>query len=224
MLPYEGNMTIFSLYILSKSGGLIYQHDHNIPTVENEKTFSYPLEVKLEVQNRSIIVSYGQRDGIKVGHTLVAVNGIKVTGQQLDDGRDALEVLADETNYPINLKFARPKLTTNEKIFQASMFYPLYALACQLSPEQRSSGIEILEADNFRMNCFQTLTGVKFMVISDTKQGGIDGLLHRVYEIYSDYALKNPFYSLEMPIRCELFDEYLKSALEQAEKLGISNI
>lgn len=42
---------------------------------------------------------------------------------------------------------------------QASMFYPLYALACQLSPETRSSGIETIESDNFRMNCFQTLTG-----------------------------------------------------------------
>ncbi|XP_066984851.1 trafficking protein particle complex subunit 4 [Macrobrachium rosenbergii] len=217
-------MTIYSLFILSKSGGLIYHHDHNIPTIEHEKTFSYPLEVKLDVQNRNIVVAYGQRDGIKVGHTLVAVNGIKVTGTQMDDGRNALKVLEDETNYPISLKFARPKLTTNEKIFQASMFYPLYALACQLSPEQRSSGIEVLEADIFRMNCFQTLTGVKFMLISDHKQGSVDALLHRVYELYTDYALKNPFYSLEMPIRCELFDEHLKSTLEQAERSGISNI
>lgn len=217
-------MPVNSVYILSKSGGLIYQHDHNIPTVENEKTFSYPLEVKLEIQNRSVVVSYGQRDGIKVGHTLVAINGIKVMGGQLEDSRDAMQVLADEANYPINLKFARPKLTTNEKIFQASMFYPLYALACQLSPEARSSGIEVLEADNFRMNCFQTLTGVKFMVISDPKQTGIEALLHRIYELYSDYALKNPFYSLEMPIRCELFDEHMKIALEQSERSGISNI
>ncbi|XP_068245076.1 trafficking protein particle complex subunit 4 [Palaemon carinicauda] len=217
-------MTIYSLFILSKSGGLIYHHDHNIPTIENEKTFSYPLEVRLDVQNRNIVVAYGQRDGIKVGHTLVAVNGLKVTGTQMDDGRNAMKVLEDETNYPISLKFARPKLTTNEKIFQASMFYPLYALACQLSPEQRSSGIEVLEADIFRMNCFQTLTGVKFMLISDQKQGSVDALLHRVYELYTDYALKNPFYSLEMPIRCELFDEHLKSTLEQAERSGISNI
>lgn len=62
------------------------------------------------------------------------------------------------------------------------------------------------------------------MLISDPKQAGIDTLLHRVYEIYSDFALKNPFYSLEMPIRCELFDEHIKSTLEQAERLGISSI
>lgn len=58
-------MTIHSVYILSKSGGLIYQHDHSLPTIENEKTFSYPLELKLEVQNRNVVVSFGQRDGIK---------------------------------------------------------------------------------------------------------------------------------------------------------------
>lgn len=53
-----------------------------------------------------------------VGHMLVAINGMRVTGQQLDDGREALSLLQDEANYPINLKFARPRLTTNEKIFQ----------------------------------------------------------------------------------------------------------
>ena len=56
------------------------------------------------------------------------------------------------------LKYLR-YLITPCTLWQASMFYPLYALACQLSPEPRSSGIEVLEADNFRMNCFQTLTG-----------------------------------------------------------------
>ena len=58
-------MTIYALYILSKSGGLIYQLDHNMPTIENEKTFSYPLELKLEIVNRNVTVVYGQRDGIK---------------------------------------------------------------------------------------------------------------------------------------------------------------
>lgn len=62
------------------------------------------------------------------------------------------------------------------------------------------------------------------MVISDPKQNGVDALLRRVYELYADYALKNPFYSLEMPIRCELFDEHLKTALDQAERLGLSSV
>lgn len=48
------------------------------------------------------------------------------------------------------------------------------------------------------------VTGIKFIVLADPRQSGIDGLLRKIYEIYSDFALKNPFYSLEMPIRCEL--------------------
>ena len=34
-------------------------------------------------------------------------------------------------------------------------------------------------------------------------------LRRRVYELYTDYVLKNPFYEMEMPIRCELFDTNL---------------
>lgn len=159
-----------------------------------------------------------------VGHVLYAVNGIPITARQLDDGRDVFEVLDNKENYPLNLKFGRPKMTTNEKIFLASMFYPLFAIASQLSPEPKSSGIEVLEADTFKLHCFQTLTGVKLMVVAEPTQAGIDILLKRIYELYADYALKNPFYSLEMPIRCELFDSNLKSVLEQIEKSGITNV
>lgn len=137
-------------------------------------------------------------------------------------------------------------MTTNEKIFLASMFYPLFAIASQLSPEPKSSGIEILEADTFKLHCFQTLTGdaskweasdglninkrffiisgVKFMVVTETIQTGVEQLLRKIYELYADYVLKNPFYSLEMPIRCELFDSNLQSLLEQIEKTGIANV
>ena len=42
---------------------------------------------------------------------------------------------------------------------------------------------------------------MKFIVLTDPKQTGMDSLLRKVYEIYADFALKNPFYSLDMPIR-----------------------
>lgn len=62
------------------------------------------------------------------------------------------------------------------------------------------------------------------MVVAETTQTGLDILLRRIYELYSDYVLKNPFYSLEMPIRCELFDTNLQLLLEQMEKGGVTNI
>ena len=42
---------------------------------------------------------------------------------------------------------------------------------------------------------------------------GLDHLLHTVYDLYSDYVMKNPFYEMEMPIRCELFEVNLQSTI-----------
>ncbi|KAL0116976.1 hypothetical protein PUN28_010090 [Cardiocondyla obscurior] len=217
-------MVIYGVYIVSKSGGLIFNHDHNVPKIEIEKSFNFPLNIKLNYENKKIVVAFGQKDGIHVGHVLTAVNGNAVSGRELEDGRDILEMLEQPENFPITLKFSRAKMTTNEKIFLASMFYPLFAIASQLSPEPRSSGIEVLEADTFRLYCFQTLTGIKFMIVAEPSQPGMEILLKRVYDLYADYALKNPFYALEMPIRCELFETNLQSLLETVEKSGISNV
>lgn len=155
-----------------------------------------------------------------VGHVLAAINGAPVTGALTEDGKNVKEVLENSENYPLTLKFIRPKMTTNEKIVLASTFYPLFAIASQLSPEPKSSGIEVIETDSFKLNCFQTLTGVKFMVVSEPAQSGMDALLRKMYEHYADYALKNPFYALEMPIRCELFDIHVQALLETVEKTG----
>lgn len=57
-------MVIYGVYIVSKSGGLIFNHDHNVPKIENELTFNYPLDIKLIYENKKIVVSFGQRDGV----------------------------------------------------------------------------------------------------------------------------------------------------------------
>ena len=44
-------------------------------------------------------------------------------------------------------------------------------------------------------------TGVKLIVVADNKQQKVEELLKKLYELYADYVLKNPFYSLDMPIR-----------------------
>lgn len=57
-------MVIYSVYIVSKSGGLIFNYDHNIPKIETEKTYSFPLEHKLVYQNKQVVVAFGQRNGV----------------------------------------------------------------------------------------------------------------------------------------------------------------
>lgn len=41
-----------------------------------------------------------------------------------------------------------------------------------------------------------------FIAVGAPGQTNLDVFLRKVYELYADYVLKNPFYSLEMPIRC----------------------
>jgi len=56
------------------------------------------------------------------------VNGIQAEGRYIKDekdreAKDILEFIANEDNYPIAVKFGRPKLSTNEKIMLAGMFH-----------------------------------------------------------------------------------------------------
>ncbi|MGH0114866.1 UNVERIFIED_CONTAM: hypothetical protein FKN15_065045 [Acipenser sinensis] len=192
-------MAIFSVYVVNKAGGLIYQYDSYTPRAEAEKTFSFPLDIVLKAHDERILVSFGQRDGIRVGHAVLSINGVDLNGRCTADGKDVIEYLKDPVNYPVSIRFGRPRLSSNEKLMLASMFHSLFAIGSQLSPDEQ---------------------GIKFIILADPRQTGIDSLLRKIYEIYSDFALKNPFYSLEMPIRCELFDQNLKLALEVVEKAG----
>lgn len=58
------SMVIYGVYIVSKSGGLIFNHDHNIPKVETEKVFSYPIDLTLDYDPKRVSVAFGQKDGI----------------------------------------------------------------------------------------------------------------------------------------------------------------
>lgn len=47
------------------------------------------------------------------------------------------------------------------------------------------------------------------MIFAEPNQPNIDVVVKRVYELYADYVMKNPFYQIEMPIRCEAFERNL---------------
>jgi hypothetical protein len=109
------------------------------------------------------------------------------------------------------------KLSSNEYLVLAGTFHSIHAITSKISPirNSTSSGLEILEADIFKLYCYQTLTGTKFLILADPTHPNIDVVLHRSYVIYSDFAMKNPFYTPEMPIRSELFDLNLLKLIKQ---------
>ncbi|GJJ71221.1 trafficking protein particle complex subunit 4 [Entomortierella parvispora] len=101
------------------------------------------------------------------------------------------------------------KLTSNEYLVLAGTFHGVHAITSKISPVPGSSGIEMLETDSFRIHCFQTLTGTKFLLVADPQQPSIDHTMKKIYETYADYCVKNPFQNPEMPIRSEQFDVHL---------------
>ncbi|CAI2168116.1 5130_t:CDS:2 [Funneliformis geosporum] len=109
------------------------------------------------------------------------------------------------------------KLTSNEYLVLAGTFHGVHAITSKISPVRNatSSGLEVLEADTFKLYCYQTLTGTKFLIIAEPTHGNIDLLLRRTYDIYCDYVMKNPFYTPEMPIKSELFDSNLAKLIKQ---------
>ncbi|KAH8862827.1 Trafficking protein particle complex subunit 4 [Schistosoma japonicum] len=158
-------------------------------------------------------------------------------GTFLEDNRDIMKVFSDKSNFPLTIKFGRPRLRPNDRIHLASMFQPLHSMARLLSPipdsefsliapandkkTQRvwNSGIQTLETECCRVHCLETYTGVKFLLITDVKLPMASReALRRVYEAYTDFVLKNPFYSPNQPFNYEFFTNQIKIICDQVEK------
>ncbi len=110
------------------------------------------------------------------------------------------------------------KLTSNEVINIASIFYSMHAISSKLTPagyerttelKLENGGIEIMEASQMRLVCFQTLTKIKFIFVTDyqTNLEKCTENYRKIYDVYSDVVAKNPNYELDMPIRVNIFDE-----------------
>ena len=81
-------------------------------------------------------------------------------------------------------------------------------------------GIETIEAGGLVLCCLQTRTGVKFVITAEPSTPDLDLILREIYVLYSDCALKDPFYELEMPIRTDLFTSSVDALVERFESRG----
>ncbi|KAI9824209.1 MAG: hypothetical protein M1832_002016 [Thelocarpon impressellum] len=111
------------------------------------------------------------------------------------------------------------KLSINDYLVLAGTFHGVHAITTRLNPlppppGTPSSGIEVLESDAFRLQCFQAQTGTKFLLFTEPHQPNVDAVVRRVYELYADYVMKNPFYQIDMPVKCEAFDRHLGSYIK----------
>mmetsp|Transcript_14840 Transcript_14840/g.50179 ORF Transcript_14840/g.50179 Transcript_14840/m.50179 type:complete len:152 (+) Transcript_14840:77-532(+) len=114
------------------------------------------------------------------------------------------------------------QLSVNDLMLSGSTFHSLHAIAAQVAPVH-SSGIQRLESDTLALQCFQSLTGVKFILTADAGTADLEGTLLSVYTLYGEYVQKDPWQEPDMPIRSELFRKHIHSLFErlsQSSKSG----
>lgn len=178
-------MKVYSLYILNKAGGLIYQKDIN-----------------------SGLNKLSANDYLILAGTL---HGVHAIGSRLN---------------PITFK-------SNDEIEnEKSNNINLLSSGKSQNPNTNKSGLQSIETDLFNLYIFQSLTGIKFIIVTSpnpivhnlqpisdkaVSRGELNAQLEKANEIfkqlyllYSDYVMKDPFYSLDMPIKSLLFDMKIK--------------
>jgi hypothetical protein len=176
-------MKVNSLYILNKAGGLIYQNDVNTG-----------------------LTKLTANDYLVLAGTLHSVHAI---GSRLTSTINHGKTGANEVPSTQN--------STNNQLLSSGKF---------LDSNSNRSGLQSIETDLFNLYIFQSLTGIKFIIITSSnpvvqqidtpekfKAGELNlqyelvqDIFKKLYSIYSDYVMKDPFYSIDMPIKSQLFE------------------
>ncbi|EUB60747.1 Trafficking protein particle complex subunit 4 [Echinococcus granulosus] len=232
-------MSVYSVYVISESGSLQMYYDRTIPAIEVERTFTFPLSFVFENVDGRLAVVFGATDDIKLGYCVLAVNGVIANGTLLEDGRDISELFSNPSNFPITIRLGTPRLRPNDRITVASMFQAIHHMARVLTPTPSTaevmgnsksgaatepSGIQTIETPEARIHCYESITGTKFLLITDARiPNTARDALKLVYEAYTDYVLKNPFYSPNQPFNFEFFNARLRRICDQVER-GIYNV
>ncbi|KAF9014023.1 transport protein particle complex subunit [Cyathus striatus] len=108
--------------------------------------------------------------------------------------------------YQRNFAEGLAQLTSNEYLVLAGTLHGIHAITSRLSPVGSSSGAQVIEGETFKMTILLTITGTKFVLLTSLSETTVEAMLQKVYDIYGDAVMKNPFHTPEMPIRSERFD------------------
>ncbi|PYH93943.1 Sybindin-like family protein [Aspergillus ellipticus CBS 707.79] len=168
-------MSVFSLIIINKAGGLVYQREFQ-PGLRKLSTNDY-------------LVLAGTFHGV---HAIT-------------------RSITPKLPLPVTAPATTPTTSTPNAVSPSATSTPAPSTVTHSFPNPGipATGLETMETDKFRLTCFQTLTGTKFLLFTDPTMTNIDVIMKKIYELYADFVMKNPFYQLEMPVRCESFDRNL---------------
>jgi hypothetical protein len=177
--------TIYSLYIINKAGGLIYQKDFlALPRLAGN-------------------------DYLRLLSTFHSLHAIAARGIHITPVQHSTAAAAPAGGGPA--PSAAAALPNASVPSSSHTGFP--------SLSSLTRGLLCVETRDFRLHCYATVTGLKFVLSCGVGvSAGVERLLWSVYALYCDFVLKNAFYELEMPIRCEQFDARLLQLMQAAQQ------
>ncbi|CDO93811.1 unnamed protein product [Kluyveromyces dobzhanskii CBS 2104] len=187
-------MAIQSVFIINKSGGLVYNHNF--------------IEPKGAMNSNDYLILAGTL------HSVFAIAS-QLTPKAVQISNKAEQRADTQVPYIGGIGVSENRVAPTQL---GSFMGPDYFQ--EPFTNWNKSGLRHMVTDEFSMFVFQSLTGIKFVLVStnnfrnNTSVSIAENILRKVYCIYSDYVMKDPFYSLDMPIRSELFDRNLRSLIE----------
>ncbi|KAF8643776.1 hypothetical protein AX16_008795 [Volvariella volvacea WC 439] len=119
--------------------------------------------------------------------------------------------------YQRNFADGLVQLTSNEYLVLAGTLHGIHAITSRLSPTGSSSGAQVIEAETFKLTILLTPTGTKFVLLTSLTNTVAEQVLQKVYEVYSDAVMKNPFHNPEMPIRSDGFDQRISVLINASQ-------
>ncbi|KAL4741258.1 Longin-like domain-containing protein [Aspergillus similis] len=190
-------MPVYSLIIINKAGGLIYQREFQ-PGLRKLSTNDYLVLAGTFHGVHAITRSITPKLPNPLSPTSIPISS--GAGTSSPSPSPSTPIPAASSNHTHTSTLSTTTLTPSPSSNPATT-YP--------NPHLPVTGLETLETDKFRLTCFQTLTGTKFLLFTDPLMDNVDVVMKGIYELYADYVMKNPFYQIEMPVRCERFDRGL---------------
>ncbi|CAX44461.1 synbindin, putative [Candida dubliniensis CD36] len=171
-------MKVYSILILNKAGGLIYQNEL-VPGLS-----------KLSANDYLVLAG--------------TLHGVHAIGSKLSSTINS----NNNNNIP------------NGEELNAAHNATILSTGKAGSANSNRTGLQKIETDMFNLYIFQTVSGLKFIMITApnvaNSESVTDELFRHLYILYSDYVMKDPFYSLDMPIKSSLFDGEVKRLFAQS--------
>ena len=96
------------------------------------------------------------------------------------------------------------------------MIFSIKSLLSRLSPRTTKESFLGYSTNKYKLHYFETPTGLKFVMLTDTNVGSLNDSLNEIYsKLYVEYVVKNPLYQPGEWVDSELFSSELDAFVQK---------